>query len=292
MGNSMCKPPTKSGTRHTSVHAEAAKTSPAAQAPSSTSSPEASPSTEPSPTTATALTTIGATAAGPLRAYLTGLEHQKHRQVILVLHGKHGLRNDFMHELSHYAQEGFVVIAPDLFYGIKPTTDAEADDLILKLAADWSKLLALLQFTQNYIETNFQATNVMAIGYGQTASWLLQASIARNITVSKIINLHGNPLILEQHPNRHQLVGSLHIFSSRATQVDLAAVQKMRDAHLSPSNIGPATSSTPTPFLIRTYDHFTAEMFMDPTSPDFNANNAEIAEVYQHILEFLREPSK
>lgn len=224
---------------------------------------------------------IGYTQRGELKAYIAGISKTHNKKAILLTHGVTGLTEGLKKDLERWTQLGFVVLAPDFFFGKNPTSAIEGEDKLVELEQDWSILQAWIINMTEYIQSNFQSRSIIAISYDHSTAWLFRMAAAETSTFSKIINLNGNPLSIKDSPTAFSLPPSLHILSTSSSHY--AEIQGFSDDLNGENGDGKADHS----FLVKGYSEFTQSRFMDPVTWKKDDSSEQHSEVYKDIVQFI-----
>ncbi|MFO7291523.1 MAG: dienelactone hydrolase family protein [Actinomycetes bacterium] len=189
---------------------------------------------------------------------------------LLLLSAWWGLTSQLKQRADAFSLEGFVVLAPDLAFGVRPETEEAAEQALAE--ADPNRLAFLVMSSADLLAEKSEPGPIGVVGYGMGGSLGLWLSVRRPDLVGAAVSVYGSQVI--------DFAGA-----NAAYQIHYAE----RDRYISPDE---ATFMEATMGLedldvtVHTYPG-TEHGFADPESPTYDPDAAAL--VFSRATSFLKE---
>lgn len=112
---------------------------------------------------------------------------------LLLLSAWWGLTSQLKQRADAFSLEGFVVLAPDLAFGIRPDTEEAAEQALLE--ADPNRLAFLVMSSADLLAEKAAEGPIGVIGYGMGGSLGLWLSVRRPDLVAAAVSVYGSQVI-------------------------------------------------------------------------------------------------
>lgn len=110
---------------------------------------------------------------------------------VMVLHSWWGLRDTVRDQCDALADEGFSVVAPDLFGGVVPGTAADAEAELASRDPNHTATLLLDTVVALRSQSEDPAAPIAVIGYSMGASWALWLGTRQPDSVRRVVAYYG-----------------------------------------------------------------------------------------------------
>lgn len=112
---------------------------------------------------------------------------------VLLLPSWWGADGPLRRRADGLADEGFTVLAPDLNFGARPSTLAEAEEVLV--AADPDRLATMVQASAALLADRSAEDRIAVVGFGMGGSLALWLSVRRPDLVAACVAVYGNQSI-------------------------------------------------------------------------------------------------
>ena len=192
---------------------------------------------------------------------------------IVLVHERWGL-DDSMREIArNLAQEGYAVMAVDLFAGLTASDPGEAQTLTSQVSAAREATLSNIAQAVDYLRAYALAPRVAVVGYGLGGGFALETAVTVPEKIDAVASYYG-PLLTDADSLQRLRAPFLGLYAEHDASVPMRQIQEFRGLLRDAGNPGMV--------LIQSG---TSHGFADPGRPAFDAANADIAR--RELTEFL-----
>ncbi|HEX2153964.1 MAG TPA: dienelactone hydrolase family protein [Acidimicrobiia bacterium] len=112
---------------------------------------------------------------------------------VLLLPAWWGLTREVRRRADQISDEGFVVLAPDMALGERPSTESEAETALSE--ADPNRLASLVISAAGLLEEKSDPGPIGVVGYGMGGSMGLWLSVRQPSLVTAVVSFYGTQVI-------------------------------------------------------------------------------------------------
>jgi carboxymethylenebutenolidase len=197
---------------------------------------------------------------------------------VILIHDGQGLRDTVEDVARQLAEQGYAVLAVDLYGGTVPTTPAEVERATRDMLRDPEAVLANLRQAYDYLDQYALAPRIAMLGWQLGGHWALEAALAMGGELDGAVIYYGD-VATDESRLGNLSVPVLGIFAEDDASVSLRQAQTFRNVL---RDLGKRAD-------VYIYSKV-GSGFADPTAARYDA--AAAAEAWQATLAFLETELK